>query len=564
MGCRASKERQEGTSTTQQGGNRKTKMQLAPPPSPPLTATTTTTTNTGTTTSTSTPRITITRIKYEPGKIEHQILEHLNGYTSTLVSDGNDNNENNNNNGDDNNNVKIETIFHGPQPVMFPLPSPLPYLIVGRDPKIVNGVKGRPMNQAVARIISSVDEIQDYILSFEEENRNDDYKNVKEKEKERIIKNDNNDENSDNENNDNENEKPKSTVAGTILEKAKEILEIERMTMLLPIDASVGETNIGGAEKNHHHRQQQQEKGGQNGVSVQAQSVIQGASSKRRFKQVSPTYRNDLLKMDLCYFPSSSSTLVGPSSHDDDNNNEKELCNKNIPYCLFHQSIPFRNELLSTTETTRTTTTETVNQKTTMNPFCSQSNPLFGSSGNVHGKKYQQSLDEIIQQFDTFGGGGGGGGNNSHDGSSSSGITTTTAGEKNTTGGSTMIADGNTATTSSTANKPKGQQREEQLGQQHYHLLVLDGEHLRGDNRTKYLSKMGCNTTGQCDKEETTPDPTGSLQFPYHESTSMARIDPYGDIMITRQGIHHHPLYQKTKAWRIHPQEFDKEWKLHF
>lgn len=35
------------------------------------------------------------------------------------------------------------------EPAVVPLPSPLPYVVVARDPQTVNGAKGRPLDQAV-------------------------------------------------------------------------------------------------------------------------------------------------------------------------------------------------------------------------------------------------------------------------------------------------------------------------------------------------------------------------------------------------------------------------------
>uniref|UniRef100_A0A7S4VTY1 Uncharacterized protein n=1 Tax=Ditylum brightwellii TaxID=49249 RepID=A0A7S4VTY1_9STRA len=72
-------------------------------------------------------RVQITCIKYEKG-IRNQVLEHLN--------DGN--------------------------PVLIDLPKPLGCGIIARSPSVANGVKGRNKNQAVARMISSIEEIQDF------------------------------------------------------------------------------------------------------------------------------------------------------------------------------------------------------------------------------------------------------------------------------------------------------------------------------------------------------------------------------------------------------------------
>lgn len=46
------------------------------------------------------------------------------------------------------------------QPVLFPLPSPLPYIIVAADPVMVNLARGRPSDETVSRLISSLAEIE--------------------------------------------------------------------------------------------------------------------------------------------------------------------------------------------------------------------------------------------------------------------------------------------------------------------------------------------------------------------------------------------------------------------
>lgn len=265
----------------------------------------------------------VTKIKYEPG-IEEKVLQHL-----------------------DRN-----------QPILLPLPSPLPYIVVARQQKVVNGVKGRPTDQAVARVISSFDEIEEFLdLNYR----------------------------------------------GKF--NAKKCLLLERMTVLLPVK----ETYL-------------------KGECLDTDEAREPSVEERvGFKQSSKTIRSAALKMDL--------------------SRREDAC-----YCLFHNSIPLRG-----------------NDK-----LCSQENPLFGSSSNVSGHSYQQSLDKIIEQFVCH-----------------------------------ARPDDN------------------------YHLLALDAESLR--------------TQG----EES-----------FHESTSMVQVCPTGQIKVTRNGIHHHPLYADSKSWRIKNEEEYEPWRL--
>jgi len=83
------------------------------------------------------------------------------------------------------------------QPILCQCPSPGPYAIIAADPAIVNQTKGRSGAQVCARLIGSVDEILPILDGMGEK----------------------------------------------ALEEAKRYLEIERMTVLLPVKSSFGRDN---------------------------------------------------------------------------------------------------------------------------------------------------------------------------------------------------------------------------------------------------------------------------------------------------------------------------------
>lgn len=227
-------------------------------------------------------RVKITRIKFQHG-IAQIVLEHL------------DKNE----------------------PILLPLQSPLPYIVVGRSPNIVNGVKGRPDEQAVARLCSSFEEIEPYLQMLTPE----------------------------------------------AISTARELLLVEHMTVLLPIRREYFESNAGSNEaddlqgKRPHPKFLQRLRSLSLTKTTRRKKSQEKEISVQRFKQTSSTIRNNMLKMDLCRRNSTS-----------------------IHYCLFHASLAVRNK-----------------QK-----FCSQSRPLYGSSSNVSGHKYAQTLDGIISQFQQY------------------------------------------------------------------------------------------------------------------------------------------------------------------
>mmetsp|Transcript_19491 Transcript_19491/g.28890 ORF Transcript_19491/g.28890 Transcript_19491/m.28890 type:complete len:317 (-) Transcript_19491:153-1103(-) len=49
------------------------------------------------------------------------------------------------------------------QPILLPMPSPLPYIVVARDRETVNGVKGRPAETSLCKLIGSFDQIEDFV-----------------------------------------------------------------------------------------------------------------------------------------------------------------------------------------------------------------------------------------------------------------------------------------------------------------------------------------------------------------------------------------------------------------
>lgn len=290
-----------------------------------------TNTYTNTTDEESSYRVNISTIKFESG-IGKKVLDHLDNY----------------------------------EPILLPNQSPLPYIIVARTPSIVNGVKGRPSEQAVCRLVSTFEEITPYL----------------------------------------ELNGPEAIAA------ARKYLLDEYYTVLLPIRREYFQPNVLMKKKKmrpgfvkrffERRRKTQEEK--------------QDASSVLKFKQSSSTIRDDALKMDMCLRESTA-----------------------FNYCLFHATLALRNR----------------------ENFCSQSRPLFGSSGNCSGQPYGQTLEEIVSQFKKV--------------------------------------------------QPKDRD---------YHLLVLDAEHTR-------------------------------THCSYHNSTSMIRVSPFGDVKTTRLGSHDYPEHKGTNMWRV-------------
>eukprot|EP00041_Stephanoeca_diplocostata_P030671 m.934955 g.934955 ORF g.934955 m.934955 type:complete len:431 (+) comp23802_c0_seq3:395-1687(+) len=149
--------------------------------------------------------VTVTTIRYEPGILQ-RVSEHLDSG----------------------------------QPVLLPLPSPLPYAIIGRSPEVVNEVKGRLDEQAVARIISSFDEVEPSL----------------------------------------------TTMVARAREAAIRYLETERMTVLLPVRKKKGPQNKISRSPDFSGTQNRKQ-------------LPQGG----RFHQPSETVRRESLKMDVCANP---------------------------------------------------------------------------------------------------------------------------------------------------------------------------------------------------------------------------------------------------------------------